>query len=281
MEVESNKSPLIQSDVCKTAVVMAAKRAIETERPDRLFDDHFAAQLAGEAAITLQKEYLSQLPDKRSEIKVQFVAVRTRYFDDFLMESVQKAPQVVILGSGLDTRAFRLPLAPATNLYEIDLPEIIDYKLNILNGVKPKCNYHAIANDLKQEWVEKLLASGYDAKKPTVWLLEGLLMYLQETEVHQLLKTISSLSAPNSFLGADLVSVQSWQVGTQNSKAVISGHWKSGCDEPEQLFASHGWEVSVVQPGDIRASYGRYAVELAPREIPGKRRSYLVVGKKN
>ncbi|GJD19271.1 hypothetical protein RIVM261_042270 [Rivularia sp. IAM M-261] len=281
MEVSSTKSPLIQSDVCKTAVVMAAKRAIETERPDKLFDDPFAALLAGDTAIALQKEYLSQLPDKKSEIKVQFVAVRTRYFDDFLMESIPHASQVVILGSGLDTRAFRLPLAPTINLYEIDLPEIIDYKLNILDGVKPRCNYHAIAGDLKLEWAEKLLTSGYEANKPTVWLLEGLLMYLDETEVDQLLKTISNLSSTSSFLGADLISVQSWEVGTQNSKAVISGHWKSGYDEPEHLFATHGWEVSVVQPGDIRANYGRYAVELAPREIPGKRRSYLVVGKKN
>jgi O-methyltransferase involved in polyketide biosynthesis len=68
MEVQG-KSPTIQSDVAKTAIVMAAKRAIETERPDRLFDDPFAASLAGDAAIVLQKEFLSQLPDKRSEIK--------------------------------------------------------------------------------------------------------------------------------------------------------------------------------------------------------------------
>jgi methyltransferase (TIGR00027 family) len=196
------------------------------------------------------------------------------------MESIAEAPQIVILGSGLDTRAFRLPLASTINLYEIDLPEIINYKLNILNGVMPKCNYHPIKGDLKQEWADKLLESGYETNKPTVWLLEGLLMYLDETKVHQLLKTISELSIVGSFLGADLVSVKSWQVGAQNSKAVISGHWKHGTDQPEQLFATYGWEVSVVQPGDIRANYGRYTVELPPREMEGKRRSYLVVGKK-
>ena len=105
-------------------------------------------------------------------------------------------------------------------------------------------------------------------------------MYLNEIEVHQLLSTISELSPTGSYLGADLVSVKSWQIGSQNSKAVISGHWRFGTDEPEKLFATYGWETSVIQPGDIRANYGRYTVELAPREISGKRRSYLVVGDK-
>ncbi|MEI2577337.1 class I SAM-dependent methyltransferase [Scytonema sp. PRP1] len=280
MEVQFSKSPTIQSDVCRTAVVMAAKRAIETERPDRLFDDPFAAQLAGDAAINLQKEWLSKTQDSASLLKVQFVAVRTKYFDDFIMEVMSKIHQVVFLGAGLDTRAYRLSLPPETQLYEIDLPEIIDYKQEILKEIPPKCRHHTIATDLKQPWSHLLLQHGYQSNIPTVWLLEGLLMYLDETEVHQLLSTISELSPTGSYLGADLVSVKSWQIGSQNSKAVISGHWRFGTDEPEQLFATYGWETSVIQPGDLRANYGRYTVELAPREIPGKRRSYLVVGEK-
>lgn len=110
--------------------------------------------------------------------------------------------------------------------------------------------------------------------------MEGLLMYLNEVEVNELLNTISQLSTDGSYLGADLVSVKSWQVGAKHQNVLISKHWRFGTDEPEQLFASHGWNASVIQPGEIRANYGRYAVQLAPREIKGVRRSFLVTAKK-
>lgn len=105
-------------------------------------------------------------------------------------------------------------------------------------------------------------------------------MYLDETQVNQLLKTIAQLSTDGSYLGADLVSVKSWQVGAKHPNGMISKHWRFGTDEPEQLFAAHGWSASVIQPGDIRANYGRYAVQLAPREIKGVRRSFLVTARK-
>lgn len=105
-------------------------------------------------------------------------------------------------------------------------------------------------------------------------------MYLNEAEIHELLKTISYLSADGSYLGADLVSVKSWRVGSQHQNGLISKHWRFGTDEPEQLFADHGWNASIIQPGEIRANYGRYAVDLTPREIKGMRRSFLVTAKK-
>jgi len=264
----------VKSAICRTAVVMAAKRAIEHQRDDRLFEDPFAASLAGNNAIQEQLDYYQTL-DPRSQLKMQFVAIRTRYFDDFIVKSLPLSNQIVLLGSGLDTRAYRLPLSASVTLYEIDLPEIINYKLNILAGYQPKCNYHALAADVtSSNWEQRLLIDGYQSKVPTIWLLEGLLMYLNESDVNQLLDKIKNLSAPNSRVGADLVSVKSWQAGAANSEMVISGHWKFGCDEPEKLFAQYGWDVLVQQPGDVRANYGRYAVELPPRSIKDRRRSY-------
>ena len=92
-------------------------------------------------------------------------------------------------------------------------------------------------------------------------------MYLSEPQVNRLLNQIKNLSASGSSIGADLISVKSWQAGAANNDTVISGHWKFGCDEPEALFEKYGWNVLVQQPGDIRANYGRYTVELPPREI--------------
>lgn len=91
-------SQLITSPVCRTAIAMAAKRAIENERDDRLFDDPFAAQLAGRDAIEQQINYHGTL-DERGQLKMQFVAIRTRYFDDFIIDSLSTIIQIVLLGS--------------------------------------------------------------------------------------------------------------------------------------------------------------------------------------
>jgi methyltransferase (TIGR00027 family) len=275
--------PQIKDDVCRTALVMAAKRAIESERPDCLFADVFAAQLVGaDEMLALREQWEKQdgKDPKSTALRIQFVAVRTRFFDDFLLSVLPEVHQVVLLGVGFDTRAFRLPFPSATRLYEIDLPEIIDRKEAILKDVPPKCHRYVIASDLQQPWTHLLVNQGYLADIPTVWLLEGLLMYLDAAEVSSLLQTISDLSVTGSYIGADLVSVRSWQVGSQHRNGLISKHWRFGTDEPEELFAAHGWNASVIQPGEIRANYGRYSVQLPAREVPNKRRSFLVTAKK-
>ncbi|MBD2304986.1 class I SAM-dependent methyltransferase [Chroococcidiopsis sp. FACHB-1243] len=277
-----NQVPEIQDEVCRTALVMAVKRAIETERPDHLFDDSLAAQLAGDTGQAWREKWEREDSGnpRGNKLRIQFVAVRTRFFDDFILSVLPKVNQVVFLGVGLDTRAFRLPFHSEINLYEIDLPELMEYREAILKHKPAKCHRHAIASDLTQPWSYLLLQEGFKVEAPTLWVMEGLLMYLSEAEVHELLKTISQLSADGSYLGADLVSVKSWQVGFQHQKGLISKHWRFGTDEPEQLFATRGWNASVIQPGDIRANYNRYAVQLTPREIKGVRRSFLVTAKK-
>lgn len=277
-----NEIPEIKEEVCRTALVMAVKRAIETDRIDQLFNDSLAAQLAGETGQAWRKKWEQKDNGNPlgSQLRVQFVAVRTRFFDDFILSVLPEVQQVVFLGVGLDTRAFRLPFPPQTRLYELDLPELTQYREAILLDLPAKCHRQAIAADLTQPWSHLLLQKGFEVEAPTLWLMEGLLMYLNEVEVNELLKMISQLSADGSYLGADLVSVKSWQVGAKHQNGLISKHWRFGTDEPEQLFAAKGWNASVIQPGEIRANYGRYAVELTPREIKGMRRSFLVTAKK-
>lgn len=263
----------IKDFVSLSSRFMAAIRAIETERSDRLFEDPFAAQLAGSETITLIAPKAKAYEDKGTPI----VVVRTRFFDDFLMSSVSDIPQVVILGAGMDTRAFRLPLPSGIHVYEIDQPEVIETKESILKNTLAKTNRHTIKANLRQPWSNLLREQGYRADIPSVWLVEGLLYYLSDLEVNNLLKTISDLSATGSCLGADLVNVKALQ--SQQKSGELGKYWRSGYDQPENLFAAYGWKASVVQPGDEEANFGRYKRQ-PPRNIPDIARSFFVTAKK-
>ena len=218
-----------------TARMMAAMRAIESERDDRLFNDPFADRLAGEEAF-------QQVDLKLSQLDRIYVAIRTRFFDDFLLSS--SVNQVVILASGLDTRAYRLPWNSGVKLYELDFPEVLAYKENCLSEVDPKCDRYAIAADLTQSWEDNLIKAGYCPEAPSIWLAEGLLMYLSEAQVREILSTVSRLSVSGSYLGLDVINIKSLEYEPYR------GYFQSGWDYPEDLLSSYGWEAEVIQPGE-------------------------------
>lgn len=241
-----------------TAKVMAAVRAIESQRPDALFVDPFAEQLAGsdaiQAAIPKVEEY-----EKLGE---PFVSVRTRFFDDFLT-NCGDIRQVVLLGAGLDTRAFRLNWAAKTHVYELDCSDVLHYKETVLAGVHPRCVRHSICADLTQwHWSQLLLEQGYQSSEPSIWLLEGFLYYLNPTQAHNLLTTIENLTSAGSWFGADVI-----------NEAILNGsdewakYWQSSCDRPELFFAKYGWQASAIQPGEEGACFGRYTHQFSDRSV--------------
>ena len=266
--------------VAQTACLAAAARAREDERPDRLFSDPFAAPLAGATGFA----YL----DRLANVPTPYVAIRTRFFDDFLCQTVRSGDvrQVVLVAAGMDARAFRLPWPPDLALYELDQPEVLALKHAILadSGARATCRRHALGVDLTQSWAEALCAAGYRPHEPSVWLVEGLLYYLEEAVVHALLDRIAALTAPGSWLGADLVNrdslwsplLQPWLVIGAYNGAV----WRFGTNNPERLCACHGWEPWVRQPGEEGADFGRWPLPVVPRGIPGIPRGFLVVARR-
>lgn len=246
-----------------TARLMAAMRAKETAKDDHLFNDPFAVRLAGEEALSfIEQQLLAQ--------DHAYIAVRTRFFDDFLIQTVSKTSQMIILASGMDTRAYRLPQIARTKLYELDQPAVLETKLTILGDTPPLCQYYPIAADLTKSWQHLLLEKGYQENLPSVWLLEGLLMYLTTSEVHQLLQTISSITTIGSYFGLDLVNVKAIEYES------YKGYFRSGFDYPEELLAQYGWEAEVIQPGDKAACFGRYTHQLPPRDVPDVERVFLI-----
>ena len=261
----------IKDFVSFSAQLMAALRAKETERTDRLYEDPFATQLAGPQVM----EMLAEQKIKMNDLVTDLLAIRTRFFDDFLLEAVSQVRQVVLLAVGMDARAFRLPWPDGTLLYELDKPEVLVKKELLLKQTRPSCNRCTIAVDLTQPWSHLLIEQGYRTDLPSVWLLEGLLMYLTESEVHNLLKTIWQIAAHGSWLGADVLNVKSLQ-----SQDLAAQYWRSGFDYPEDIFALHGWKVQVVQPGEEKASFGRVTQQLPPRDVLDISRIFLVKASK-
>ena len=262
--------------ISHTARIVAAKRAIEQLQPSPLFDDPHAAALAGDEVNALLSQWqrvaevkavpLEQVIAKR----IRYIAIRTKFIDDVLNSMLTEAEskQVVILGSGLDTRAYRLAWSPGTTVYEVDCPELLHYKAQVLQDVTPTCTYRPVSGNLATadaEWVTAILDAGYQTPMPTIWLIEGVMMYLQEKEVHLLLQTISELSVPGSVLVIDGVKVGSILAGQRARKAGrgrVVRHWQFGNDNPQQLLARYGWAAAVSEPQDVEAGYGRYSESM-------------------
>ncbi|MBD2258599.1 SAM-dependent methyltransferase [Pseudanabaena sp. FACHB-2040] len=260
-----------------TARIVAAKRAIEQSHPGRLFEDPYAALLAGDEVENLLVKWreVARRQDRPLEDvivkRTRYIAIRTRFFDDLLRSALSETDnsQIVILGAGLDTRAFRFGWPLATHVYEVDHPEVLNYKVHALQNHAPTCQHHLIPGDLtdaQASWVKALLDQGFQSTNPTIWLLEGVVMYLPEPSAHALLKRLSLLSSAGSVLGMDGVTVGSIAAAQRAQKADrgrVVRHWEFGHDDPNHLLADYGWSAEISQPQDIGSTHDRY-----PRSLP-------------
>ncbi|MCV7051066.1 class I SAM-dependent methyltransferase [Mycobacterium heidelbergense] len=208
----------IKTGVGTTAVMVAAARAVETERPDALIRDPYAKLLVTNAGAgvlweaMLDPEIAAKVENLDAESAAQlehmrgYQAVRTNFFDTYFKDAVADGiRQVVILASGLDSRAYRLDWPAGTTVYEIDQPQVLAYKSTTLaeNGVTPSADRREVAVDLRQDWPAALRAAGFDPAARTAWLAEGLLMYLPAEAQDRLFTQIGELSPPGSRVSAE------------------------------------------------------------------------------
>jgi len=207
----------IATSVGSTAVMVAAARAAETEQDDALISDPYAAMLVADAGTGAWETILDDRVVERAtaidpEVAAIFrhmrnyQAVRTHFFDGYFAEAVAAGiRQVVILASGLDSRAYRIEWPEGTTVFEIDQPKVLEYKAATLaaHGAAPSADRHEVAIDLRQDWPAALIAEGFDPKAPTAWLAEGLLMYLPADAQDRLFAQITELSATGSRIAAE------------------------------------------------------------------------------
>jgi methyltransferase (TIGR00027 family) len=202
----------ITTSVGSTALFVATARALEAQKPDPLAIDPFAEvfchAIGGPAADVLDgKDPDHQLKSADfGEPFVNFQAARTKYFDDYFRRAADAGVrQVVVLAAGLDSRAYRLDWPAGTTIFELDRPQVLDFKREVLNGrgAQPRAERREIAVDLREDWPQALRDSGFDVAKPSAWIAEGLLIYLPASAQEQLFTGIDSLAGPGSHVAVE------------------------------------------------------------------------------
>jgi methyltransferase (TIGR00027 family) len=259
-----------------TATFSAVARAVATNKG--LINDPFAEALVRAAGV----QYFTQVVQNEvygdgggDPVVTELIDIRathTRFSDEFLASAGRVGiRQTVILASGLDTRPYRLWWPPGTTVYEIDQPEVMDFKTRVLRGLGAKlsANRCAIGIDLRQDWLAALQRVGFDDTQPTVWIAEQLLVgYLPPEVQNRLLDGVTAVSAAGSRFAAD--HMPTWTSSQLEAGRAFVDHWRQhGLDVdlasltypgeyrnvPEYLEAK-GWETVESNVADLFAATG-------------------------
>ena len=266
----------LASSVGATATMVAAQRALGHR--EELIDDPYAEPLVRAVGVDLFTRMLDGeldltgidpafTPRRAAEVMV----VRTRLFDRMFTDATAAGVrQAVILAAGLDARGYRLPWPAGTVVYEVDQPEVIEFKTTTLAGIgaQPTAVHRTVAIDLREDWPTALIAAGLDPSQPTAWSAEGLLIYLPPEAQDKLFDDITALSAPGSRLATEHVpdlsaftdersqqlSERLKELGSdiQMAELVYQGDRHDVVDYLGRL----GWDVSAISAQDAHESNG-------------------------
>ncbi|MDT0317267.1 class I SAM-dependent methyltransferase [Streptomyces millisiae] len=265
----------VDGGVGLTALLVAAARAIETHRGDSLardpYAEHFVLAAPASAGWPVHPH---QVPDGDADPLwgrfARYFGLRTRVLDDFLLTSARAgARQVVLLGAGLDARAFRLDWPPGCVVFEIDRAAVLTFKHRVLDEVSaaPRATRVPIPVDLRDDWVGALTGAGFDPAEPTVWLAEGLLFYLPAAAETYLVDTVDRLSAQGSALAYE-AKLEKDLTRYRDSPLYTATRERIGIDllalfnrdpRPDSMaaLAARGWGTSVHTPFDFTRRHGR------------------------
>ncbi|MFI6361754.1 SAM-dependent methyltransferase [Nocardia sp. NPDC050630] len=262
--------------VALTAIGVAVIRAKESVRTDRLYDDPFA-QLFVDAARDAYRAVEGGIERwaRLEEVADMFFEGRTvgvRLVDDRVAEAVEQGiRQIVLIGAGLDTRAFRLALPADIRVFEIDLPELFAFKEPILAAAhaKPRCDRAVLSIDLREDWAKLLREHGFRPDLPTHWVDEGVLGYLTHEHALHVVTTLTELSAPGSRFGVSRFAVDEDARPYAELKRLVRGD--EGADRPRTGIGAdadadadartwleeHGWHTEFRSWDDMVAALDR------------------------
>ena len=275
----------LASSVGATATMVAAARAMATTADNALINDPFAEPLVRAVGVDFFTRLVTgelrpeDLDSDSESVGMQRMtdnmAVRTKFFDEFFLTATQAGiRQAVILASGLDSRAYRLAWPAGTTVYEIDQPDVIEFKTRTLAelGAEPTAKRRTVAMDLRYDWPSALIEEGFDPHQPTAWSAEGLLGYLPPDSQDRLLDTITELSVPGSRVAVESlpnIDPADHEKAIERMQAV-SARWRDhGFDldfaeliylgdrnEAASYLGDHGWQLSRNSVKELFATNG-------------------------
>ncbi|OBF72920.1 SAM-dependent methyltransferase [Mycobacterium sp. 852002-51613_SCH5001154] len=261
--------------VAVTAAFGAAARAVATNKGT--LDDPFAEPLVRAAGVDhfvrVIDDDLFGADDADGSRFLDVCAAHTRFVDEFVADAGRAGlRQVVILASGLDTRPYRLWWPPGTTVYEIDRPEVLDFKSEALRGLGAEltASRRAVGVALHQDWPAALRRVGFDATAPAVWIAEQLLIgYLTPAVQDRVLQGVTAMSAAGSRFAADHMPI--WTpLQLEAERTFVDGLRQNGVNVdlaslthpgqyhyvPEYLTA-HGWETVQRNVTELLGVVGR------------------------
>ena len=256
-----------------TALAVAAGRAVETSRPDALATDPFAAALvaAARSHVDLPTQWPAH-PDTASPLQQPlllasiYIGLRTRFIDDFLRDGA--TAQTVLLGAGLDTRAYRLDWPAESRVFEIDSANVLQFKNDVLAALsaEPVTERTVLAADLSLPWREKLIGAEFDPERSTTWVLEGLLPYLDDGGQRAVLDDVAALSAAGSravieravpLPKTDDLDAQLQEFSLKTGLPMSDLLARADPPDPAAVLEEHGWRTSAHSVQDLCAHHGR------------------------
>jgi methyltransferase (TIGR00027 family) len=279
----------VEGGVGLTALMVAAARAIETHRPDSLardvYAEHFVRAAPASAGWPVR---IGQVADGDANPLwgrfARYFGLRTRVFDDFLLRSARAgASQVVLLGAGLDSRAFRLDWPTGCVVFEMDRAGVLGFKDEVLGGLTatPKVARVPVPVDLRADWAGALAGAGFDKTAPSVWLAEGLLFYLPNAAESRLIDMVDQLGTGGSALAFE-AKLERDLLEYRDSPIYTSTRHQIGIDllalfslEPRPdsagALAGRGWSTSVRVPFDFTRRHGRGPLPESNDALAGNR----------
>ncbi|MGH3581349.1 MAG: class I SAM-dependent methyltransferase [Mycobacterium sp.] len=277
----------LASSVGATATVVAMQRAMATRGPRPLIYDPYAEPLVAAVGLEDFTRYArGEIDTDGAPFDVHRmsdgIAARTKYFDDFFADATAAGiRQAVIFASGLDARAYRLRWPAGTTVFELDQPQVIEFKTGVLadQGAVPAIAHRPIGIDLRDDWPAALRANGFDPALPTAWIAEGLLIYLPADAQDRLLENVTALSAPGSRIAAEntgtITADELTKIGEQMRAAQEQWQGKgidgfgaaTEIDITELFYAGErtesavflgdrGWTVNLHKSSELYAMYG-------------------------
>ena len=253
-----------------SAMMIAYERSLESSRDGALLMDPFAHILAGPKGKILSDRFEAGCGQFGLEgwptFHKTWTAVRTHFIDEHIARSLDGVrTQVVNLGAGLDTRAYRLESFQSfKGSFEVDMAVVNHEKRQIFEQVlrspAPKCDVRSVDLDFlddNQSLRQELSAAGFVAAEPSVFLAEGLIMYLGPTGKLKLIREVSACAAPGS-----LWLLQFLDPSEGPNAAGEQAKYGLTREEAQRHLQEYGWkELQFWKFGDEGLNFGRFPLD--------------------